>query len=86
VAAAANADQAQRPLVAWLYYQPANPDWGIYGREQIAVQFAAYMTEYALVRFDIMPQLYRCSGLACTPNLCQLAAWTVSIASVPSFT
>uniref|UniRef100_A0A7S0WZP8 Uncharacterized protein n=1 Tax=Chlamydomonas leiostraca TaxID=1034604 RepID=A0A7S0WZP8_9CHLO len=48
VAAAAKADVTQRPLVAWLYYQPPNPDWGIYGREQIAIQFAAYMSEYAL--------------------------------------
>lgn len=50
-AAAANADVTQRPLVAWVYYQPGNPAWGIYGREQIQIQFAAYMSEYALVRF-----------------------------------
>lgn len=52
-AAAANADVTQRPLVAWVYYQPGNPAWGIYGREQIQIQFAAYMSEYSLVRLVI---------------------------------
>ncbi|KAJ9531313.1 hypothetical protein QJQ45_006765 [Haematococcus lacustris] len=33
----------QQPIVAWLYYQPANPAWGpVFGREVVQVQLSKY--------------------------------------------
>ncbi|KAJ9531311.1 hypothetical protein QJQ45_006761 [Haematococcus lacustris] len=63
----------QQPIVAWLYYSPANPAWGpVFGREVVQVQLSKYRYQLTQVCCAVLSPVLTIALLFCL--VCTLPA------------